>query len=95
MNHPELGVIKEGAPADLVVIDVSNPANYPIHDVYSHLVYNVSGEKVRQTLVNGEVVYDATRDNPYPKVPRSIVTKVIAIAEKYTEEKPWQSRDMN
>ena len=51
-----LGVIKVGAHADLVVIDLSKPAYRPLGDIWNHLVMYETGESVDTVLVGGEVV---------------------------------------
>ena len=51
-----LGVIKVGAHADLVVIDLNNRAYRPLGDIWNHLVMYETGEGVDTVLVGGEVV---------------------------------------
>ncbi|AIF68498.1 N-ethylammeline chlorohydrolase [Palaeococcus pacificus DY20341] len=50
------GVIKEGALADLVIIDFNKPHLRPIHNIISHLVYSANGSDVETTIVNGKIL---------------------------------------
>jgi 5-methylthioadenosine/S-adenosylhomocysteine deaminase len=50
-----IGSIEAGKLADVVVVDVE-PAQRPIYDVYSHLVYVTKGASVRTTIVQGQVI---------------------------------------
>jgi 5-methylthioadenosine/S-adenosylhomocysteine deaminase len=52
------GVLKEGAAADVIVIDVSQPNMHPVHDFVNNLVYSGSGKDVLMTIVDGKVLYD-------------------------------------
>lgn len=52
------GVLKEGADADVIVIDISQPNMHPVHDFVNNLVYSGSGKDVLMTIVDGKVLYD-------------------------------------
>lgn len=52
------GVLKEGAAADVIVIDISQPNMHPVHDFVNNLVYSGSGKDVLMTIVDGKVLYD-------------------------------------
>ncbi|ALM76078.1 amidohydrolase family protein [Thermococcus barophilus] len=52
----DAGVIKEGALADLAVIDFNRPHLRPINNVISHLVYSANGNDVETTIVDGEIL---------------------------------------
>jgi 5-methylthioadenosine/S-adenosylhomocysteine deaminase len=52
----EMGVLAEGALADLVVIDLDAPAYLPLTDLPNHLVYGEDGSSVRLVMVGGRVV---------------------------------------
>ncbi len=95
LNHPELGKIRPNSPADIVVIDISSPSHFPLHDLISHLVYRASGSEVLMTFVNGELVYDRFRKNPFVKLPSSVISHAINIANRYALDKPWKTRDPN
>jgi 5-methylthioadenosine/S-adenosylhomocysteine deaminase len=55
----QLGMIKEGFLADLVLIDLRAPHLTPVHDPLAALVYSARGSDVSMVLVDGEV---AVRD---------------------------------
>ena len=76
----DCGVLKEGAKADLIVLDISGPNMHPVHNLLNNIVYSASGSDVVLTLIDGQVVYD---DGEYPTID---IEKVIADAEKSTKE---------
>ncbi len=56
-GRPDCGMIREGAPADLVVFDLDTPWMYPQTDVINNLVFAAQGSDVRLTMVDGRVIY--------------------------------------
>lgn len=74
----ELGVLREGALADLIVVDLQKPHLQPIHDVVSNLVYCGKASDVDTVVVGGEVVVEnrklLTTDLPslYSRVTRAV-----------------------
>jgi 5-methylthioadenosine/S-adenosylhomocysteine deaminase len=52
----ELGVIRAGAQADLIIIDLTKPAYRPLGDIWNHLVMYETGAAVDTVLVAGEIV---------------------------------------
>jgi 5-methylthioadenosine/S-adenosylhomocysteine deaminase len=50
------GVIREGALADLIIIDFNKPHLRPIHNVISHIVYSANGSDVETTIVDGKIL---------------------------------------
>lgn len=52
----KLGIIKEGALADLIFIDLLAPSMYPNNNIISSLCYSASGSEVSDVMVNGEFV---------------------------------------
>ncbi len=52
----QIGSLEEGKKADLIVIDLNSPHLIPLYNIYSHLVYAVSGSDVRDTVINGKLV---------------------------------------
>ena len=49
----ELGVLREGALADLIVVDLQKPHLQPLHDVVSNLVYCGKAADVETVVVDG------------------------------------------
>lgn len=62
MGHEgELGVIREGALADLIVVDLEKPHLQPIHDLVADLVYCGKASDVETVVVDGRVVVENRR----------------------------------
>ena len=51
-------MIREGALADLVVIDLEKPHLQPVHDLVSDLVYCGQASDVEMVIVDGRVVVE-------------------------------------
>ncbi|WP_290540694.1 amidohydrolase [Alistipes sp.] len=54
----ELGVIREGALADLIVVDLQKPHLQPVNDVVSNLVYCSKAADVDTVVVDGRIVVE-------------------------------------
>ncbi|MCF0228981.1 MAG: amidohydrolase [Parasporobacterium sp.] len=54
----KLGVIKEGAIADIILLDLNVPQFYPRNNIISGLVYAANGSEVRTVMVNGRLVME-------------------------------------
>jgi 5-methylthioadenosine/S-adenosylhomocysteine deaminase len=52
----QVGVVAEGARADLVLVDLRSPTYLPLTDLANHLVYGEDGTSVRLVMVDGRVV---------------------------------------
>ena len=50
------GALVAGAPADLILVTTRTPANTPLHNAASNLVYACSGSAVETTICNGRVL---------------------------------------
>lgn len=57
LGYDDLGMLKEGYLADLILVDFDVPHLKPNHNTVSNLVYAVSGRDVACTIVDGKVVY--------------------------------------
>ena len=57
----ELGVVREGAIADLILVDMRKPHLCPVHDLVSNLVYCGKASDVETVIVNGEIVVEERR----------------------------------
>ncbi len=53
-----LGVVREGALADVIIIDMVKPHIYPIHDVVANLLYCAKASDVDSVIINGELVVE-------------------------------------
>ena len=57
----DLGVLREGALADLIVVDLQKPHLQPLHDVVSNLVYCGKAADVETVVVDGRIVVEERR----------------------------------
>ena len=57
----ELGVIRAGALADLIVVDLQKPHLQPVHDVVSNIVYCGKAADVETVVVDGRIVVEHRR----------------------------------
>ncbi|ELY86166.1 amidohydrolase [Natrialba taiwanensis] len=74
------GVIKEGEPADLAVIDLEKPHLTPQHDLVSHLAYAAVGSDVKHTICDGQILM---RDR-----------EVLTLGEKSIVDQAQQTADL-
>jgi 5-methylthioadenosine/S-adenosylhomocysteine deaminase len=54
----KLGIIKEGALADIIIIDLFEPQFFPTNDIPSSLVYSAKGSEVDTVFINGRMVME-------------------------------------
>jgi len=52
----QIGSIEIGKKADLVLIETDDICTQPIYDPYSHLVYSITSEQIKDVVINGKVV---------------------------------------
>lgn len=57
----DLGVIREGALADLILIDLQKPHLQPVHDLISNLVYCCKASDVGTVVVDGRILMENRR----------------------------------
>ncbi|MFA4884546.1 MAG: amidohydrolase [Desulfotomaculaceae bacterium] len=57
----DVGLIKPGLKADLILVDFRRPHLYPRHDLYAHLVYAAQSADVDTVIINGEIVMEGRR----------------------------------
>ena len=55
------GSLEVGKRADLIVIDTHKPHLVPMYSPYSHLVYTVSGNDVKHSIIDGNIVMEDRR----------------------------------
>ncbi|GAB3083425.1 amidohydrolase family protein [Pedococcus soli] len=58
LRSDELGAVREGFLADLVVLDLHSRAFTPFNDLRGQLVYCESGNSVELTMVDGRIVFE-------------------------------------
>jgi 5-methylthioadenosine/S-adenosylhomocysteine deaminase len=56
-----VGSLEVGKKADIIVIDMRKPHLTPMYNVYSHLVYAVTGNDVTTVIINGCLVMERRR----------------------------------
>ena len=61
LRIPGLGTIAPGAPADLVLVDLSTLAFLPLNDLPRQLVHVELGQSVRLTMVAGRILFEDGR----------------------------------
>ena len=54
----QIGSIKEGKQADLIILNIDDVLMKPQNDVISEIVYNAKGSNVETTIVNGRVLME-------------------------------------
>ena len=52
----DIGVIREGARADLIFIDLTAPSMFPNNNVLSSLCYSANGSEVESVMIDGKFV---------------------------------------
>jgi len=54
----QVGILKEGALADIIVVDYNPPTPIIGNNINGHLVFGVNGKHVETTIVNGKVIME-------------------------------------
>ncbi len=62
LGYSDLGLLRAGYLADLILLDMNTPHMNPSIDPESNLIYSAQGSDVRLTMVDGKVLY---RDGRY------------------------------
>jgi len=57
----EVGMIKPGYKADIILIDMDKPHLYPLHNPAAHVAYAASSADIDTTVVNGRVLMENRR----------------------------------
>ena len=57
LGFQDLGMLKEGYLADMIILDFSAPHLKPNHNTVSNLVYAAQGSDVETTIVDGKIVW--------------------------------------
>jgi cytosine/adenosine deaminase-related metal-dependent hydrolase len=58
MREPGLGTLAIGAPADLILLDLSGLPFVPLNNLHRQLVHCELGASVKLTMVDGEILYE-------------------------------------
>ena len=57
LNLDEADVLEEGKLADIIMIDLKNPAMQPLNNIAKNIVYAGSKDIVKMTMINGKILY--------------------------------------
>lgn len=74
------GVIREGAPADIIIVDLQRPEMVPCTNLLSNLVYAAGGACVDSVICDGELLME----NRWIQGERKILDKAAEKAERLT-----------
>lgn len=58
LGYDNLGILKEGYLADMIMLDTTAPNMQPLHSVFNNIVNSANPSNVVMTMVNGKVLYD-------------------------------------
>lgn len=61
LGIPDLGFLKPGMKADLIMVDFSGPHLCPRHDITAHLVYSAQSADIKTVIINGEIVMEGRK----------------------------------
>ncbi|MGQ9781830.1 MAG: amidohydrolase family protein [Nitrososphaeria archaeon] len=65
LGYSDLGAIRPGYLADIVLLNLKVPHARPMFDIYNHLVYSARSSDVKTVIVNGKIVLE---DRRFPNV---------------------------
>lgn len=74
LGRDDIGQIKEGKKADLIMLDLGHPHAYPRVDIPALIVYALSSSDVLLTMCNGKILY---QDNKYLTLDKNKVKKLV------------------
>ncbi len=57
----QVGMVRKGMKADLIILDTNKPHLTPMYHEYSHLIYAANGSDVDTVLVNGRILMENRR----------------------------------
>lgn len=59
----EIGSIRVGKKADLIILNLDNPVVMPVNDIFATIVYNAKGYNVETTIINGKILMENKKIN--------------------------------
>lgn len=57
LDFENIGEVREGFKADLIIVDTDKPHHVPMHDLRAAMVYSAQGSDVETTIVDGKILY--------------------------------------
>ncbi|MHC1720699.1 MAG: amidohydrolase [Clostridiaceae bacterium] len=58
LGFGNLGRIKPGYLADMIMVNLNKPSMVPVHDIHSNLVFSANGSEVEYVIINGGMVME-------------------------------------
>ncbi len=58
LGFNNLGSIKPGNLADLIMVSLNRPSMTPVHDIYSNIAFSANGSEVEYVIINGVMVME-------------------------------------
>ena len=58
LGFNNLGKIKNGYLADIIMLNLNKPSMTPIHDIHSNIVFSANGSEVEYVIINGEILME-------------------------------------
>lgn len=80
----EIGSLERGKKADITIIDLHKPHLVPLYNIYSQIVYSMSGQDVDTVIINGKVIMQ--NRNMLTINENEVMTKNQAIADVIINE---------
>jgi putative selenium metabolism protein SsnA len=82
-NRP-VGVIEEGAYADIIMLDYFPPTPFNVNNAFYHLIFGMRDNMVNTTIINGKVVM---RNHELTEIDeKEIMAKAKEVAKKFWEK---------
>lgn len=81
LGFENLGEIKTGYLADLILLNLNQPHHFPHHNLISNLVYSAKSSDVYLTMINGKIIYENGRFN-IGETPQNIYSHIKKIKAK-------------
>ena len=85
LGYKDVGLIRPGYKADIVLLDTDKPNAYPLYNPISYIVYTATKREVSTVIVDGKILVN-------DGVLQYDMTEFYKLAEKYASEKPFQKR---
>ena len=93
LGLPDYGAVVPGAPADLVLLDLSTPEMFPGTDIFADILYGLDGRNIHTVIVDGRplvrsgkllsVDYRALRSEAAAIAGRLVATEAAAPMQEY------------
>lgn len=58
LNIKNLGSIKKGFKADMILINLNKPNMMPLYDIYSNVVFSANGSEVEYVIIGGRIIME-------------------------------------